>query len=111
LTFNNCHVKPKMVLILHAVHQNSDVLVPKFELMLAVKFLLTLPTLIVAFLAALWGFQMYKKARAGYLPPYLAELQQPLTANVVMQDNVYAVNYDPRPNQTAFVGRNAAPVV
>lgn len=54
-------------------------LLPKVELYLGIKTFLLIPLFFLGLLSSLWGFRLWRQARAGYRPTgFDSTLQQPL---------------------------------
>mmetsp|Transcript_27935 Transcript_27935/g.70654 ORF Transcript_27935/g.70654 Transcript_27935/m.70654 type:complete len:797 (-) Transcript_27935:931-3321(-) len=69
-TFDTCSLNPKTLVIMHALHNNLDSLVPKAEFLIGAKTLVSIPLLIFSLLSTIWGFRMYRAAKRGYRPAY-----------------------------------------
>ncbi|CAD7933427.1 unnamed protein product [Amoebophrya sp. A25] len=86
-SFETCVVNEKALRIMHAVHENLEDLVPKAEFLIAVKLVLSIPLMILAFLGTRWGFRMWRAAKRGYRPTFqqtgMMMQQGPMTAPLV----------------------------
>lgn len=94
--FEDCEINAEAVKIMHKVHEKLPELVPKVEMLIGMKLLITLPLVVLWLVASCWGCALWKSARAGYRPTFFnANLQQGLMSGAggvgIAQQNAAAV--------------------
>lgn len=61
-----CKLNPKAVGVMHAIATNLPQLVQEIEFVMLVKFLLSVPGILLSFVASYFGFKLWCRARKGY---------------------------------------------